>query len=196
MRDYLAVGRALSAKVRLSLLELCDLAVDSVRWDRLAYFQLLLDKHLDLGQRRLLNEETIPAHEKMVSLFEPHPEWVQKGKQRPNVELGHRLLLATDQNQWIQDYVVLLQEAEVDQSLAVVDRLLGRHGAPGLGSVSFDKGFSRMGDRELLELYVPVVVLPKRGKKNAAETARESGKQFGALRHCEWRRESSEKAAV
>lgn len=108
MRDYLAVGRALSAKVRLSLLELCDLAVDSVRWDRLAYFQLLLDKHLDLGQRRLLNEETIPAHEKMVSLFEPHPEWIQKGKQRPNVELGHRLLLATDQNQWIQDYVVLL----------------------------------------------------------------------------------------
>jgi hypothetical protein len=34
-----------------------------------------------------------------------------------------------------------------------------------------------------LELYVPVVVMPKRGKKNAAETERESGKQFVALRH-------------
>ena len=40
-----------------------------------------------------------------------------------------------------------------------------------------------MGDRELLELYVPVVVMPKRGKKNAAETERENGKQFVALRH-------------
>ena len=38
-------------------------------------------------------------------------------------------------------------------------------------------------DRELLGLYVPVVVMPKRGKKNAAETARENGKQFRALRH-------------
>jgi hypothetical protein len=183
VREYLAVGRLLSAKVRLSLLELCDLAVDPARWDRLAYFQLMLDKHLDLVQRRLLNEETIPAHEKLVSLFEPHTEWIQKGKQRPNVELGHRLLLATDQNQLIQDYAVLLQEAEVDQSIAVVDRLLGRHGATSLASVSFDQGFSRMGDRELLELYVPVVVMPKRGKKNAAETERESGKQFVALRH-------------
>ena len=144
---------------------------------------MMLDKHLDLGQRRLLNEETIPAHEKMVSLFEPHTEWIQKGKQRPNVELGPRLLLATDPNQWIQDYAVLLQEAEADQSLALVDRLLGRHGATGLASVSSDKGFSRMSDRELLELYVPVVVMPKRGKKNAAEIERESGKQFVALRH-------------
>ena len=183
VREYLGVGRVLSAKVRLSLLELCDLAVDPARWDRLAYFQLMLDKHLDLVQRRLLNEETIPAPEKMVSLFEPHTEWIQKDKQRPTVELGHRLLLATDQNQLIQDYAVLLQEAEVDQSIAVVDRLLGRHGATGLASVSFDKGFSCMGDREVLELYVPVVVMPKRGKKNAAETERESGKQFVALRH-------------
>jgi hypothetical protein len=182
VREYLAVGRALAAKVRLSLLELCDLAVDGARWDRLAYFQMMLDKHLDLVQRRLLNEETIPAHEKIFSLFEPHTEWIQKGKQRPNVELGHRLLLATDQNQLIQDYVVLLKAAEVDQSIAVVDRLLGRHGAAGLASVSFDKGFTRKVDRELLELYVPVVVMPKRGKKNAAETERESGKQFVALR--------------
>ena len=31
-------------------------------------------------------------------------------------------------------------------------------------------------------LYVPLVVRPKRGKKNAAETERESGPQFVALR--------------
>jgi hypothetical protein len=37
------------------------------------------DKHLDLVARRLLNEETIPAHEKVFSLFEPHTEWIQKG---------------------------------------------------------------------------------------------------------------------
>ena len=182
VRAYLAVGGALSTKVRASLLELCDLSVAAARWERLAYFQTMLDKHLDLVQRRLLNEETIPAHEKVFSLFEPHTEWIQKGKQRPNVELGHKLLLATDQHQMIQDYDVLLKAAEVDQSVPVTDRLLGRYGAGGLASLSFDKGFTRTADRELLSLYVPEVVMPKRGKKNAAETERESGKKFVALR--------------
>jgi transposase, IS5 family len=182
VREYLAVGGGLSAKVRQSLLELCDLSVAATRWEQLAYFHAMLDKHLDLVARRWLNEETIPAHEKVFSLFEPHTEWIQKGKPRPNVELGHKLLLATDQQPLIQDYAVLLSAAEVDQSVPVTDRLLGRYGAGSIASVSFDKGFTRAADRELLSLYVPEVIMPKRGKKNAAETERESEKKFVALR--------------
>jgi len=182
VRDYLAAGRDLSAKVRRSLLGLCDQAVDTARWERLEYFHRMLDKHLDLVGRRLLQEETIPAHEKVFSLFEPHTEWIQKGKLRPNVELGHRLLIATDQNQLIQDYDVPVGGADVDQSVPLADRLLGRYGAGSVASLSFDKGFTRAADRELLSLYVPVVVMPKRGKKNAAETEREQDRQFVALR--------------
>jgi hypothetical protein len=95
VREYLAVGRALEDQVQSSLLELCDLSVAAPRWEPLEYFHAMLAKHLDLVARRLLNEETIPAHEKVFSLFEPHTEWIKKGKQRPNVELGHKLLLAT-----------------------------------------------------------------------------------------------------
>ena len=159
-----------------------DQPVDLAAWEALEYFHRMLAKHLDLVARRLLNEETIPAHEKVFSLFEPHTEWIQKGKQRPNVELGHKLLLATDQQQLIQDYAVLLGEAEVDQSIPVTDRLLGRYGAGSVASLSFDKGFTRAADRELLSLYVPEVVMPKRGKKNAAETDREGEKKFVARR--------------
>lgn len=182
VREYLAVGGELSAKVRQSLLGLCDQVVAATRWERLAYFHAMLDKHLDLVARRLLNAETIPAHEKVFSLFEPHTEWIQKGKQRPNVELGPRLLLATDQQQLIQDYAVLLKVAEVDQSIPGADRLLGRYGAGSVASLSFAKGFTRAADRELLSLYVPEVVMPKRGKKNAVEAERESAKKFVALR--------------
>jgi len=71
----------------------------------------------------------------------------------------------------------------VDQSIPVTDRLLGRYGAGSVASVSFDKGFTREGDRPLLSLYVPTVVMPKRGKKNAVEVERESGKTFVARRH-------------
>jgi len=183
VRAYLAVGRALAAKVQPSLLALCDQGVCATRWAKLAYFHAMLTKHLDLVARRLLHEETIPAHEKVFSLFEPHTEWIQKGKQRPNVELGQKFLIATDQNQMIQDYAVLLNAAEVDQSIPVADRLLGRYGTGSVASISFDKGFTRTADRELLSLYVPTVVMPKRGRKNAAETQREREKKFVALRH-------------
>ena len=182
VQDYLRVGQALATKVQTSLLDLCDQGVELPLWEALAYFHGMLAKHLDLVARRLLKEETIPAHEKVFSLFEPHTEWIQKGKQRPNVELGHRLLIATDQHQLIQDYDPPVGEADVDQSIPVADRLLGRYGAGSLASLSFDKGFTRTADRELLSLYVPTVVMPKRGKKNAAETARESEKKFVALR--------------
>jgi hypothetical protein len=65
----------------------------------------------------------------------------------------------------------------------VADRLLGRYGAGSVASLSFDKGFTRTADRDLLSLYVPTVVMPKRGKKNAAETEREREKKFVVLRH-------------
>jgi hypothetical protein len=182
VRDYLRVGRDLSAKVRASLLGMCEQPVDEVHWKALEYFHRMLDKHLDLVQRRLLQEEKIPASEKVYSLFEPHTEWIQKGKQRPNVELGHRLLIATDQHQLIQDYDVPVGGADVDQSVPLADRLLGRYGPGSVASLSFDKGFTRAVDRELLSQYVPTVVMPKRGRKNAVETERESQKRWGALR--------------
>jgi len=182
VREYLAVGRELAAKVGASLLGLCDQPVATAHWEALEYFHRMLAKHLDLVARRLLHGETIPAHEKVFSLFEPQTEWIQKGKQRPNVELGHRFLIATDQHQLIQDYAVLQRQAEVDQSVPVADRLLGRYGAGALASLSFDKGFTRATDRDLLGLYVPTVVMSKRGRKNAADAERESGQKFVTLR--------------
>ena len=73
-------------------------------------------------------------------------------------------------------------EADGDQSILVADRLLGRYGEGSLASLSFDKGFTRAEDRKLLSVYVPTVVMPKRGKKNAAELARESDQKFVGLR--------------
>jgi IS5 family transposase len=182
VREYLRAGRELSTKVSASLLGLCDQAVEAAHWEALAYFQGMLDKHLDLVERRLLQQEVIAAAEKVFSLFEPHTEWIQRGKRRHNVELGHRLLIATDQHELVQDYAVPVGGADVNQSVPVADRLLGRYGAGQIASLSYDKGFTRAADRELLSLYVPTVVMPKCGKKNAVETARESARQFAALR--------------
>lgn len=179
---YLQTGRELAGKVSAALWSLCDQAVEQAHWDALAYFEQMLVKHLDRVDRRLLRGQAIPAGEKVYSLFEPHTEWITKGKLHPPVELGHRLLIATDQHQLIQDYDLPIGGAEVNQSIPVASRLLARHGEGSIASLTFDKGFTRAEDRELLSLYIPEVVMPKRGKKNAAETERESSKKFTALR--------------
>jgi hypothetical protein len=178
--EYLEIGRELSAKISASLLSLCDQEVDVRDWELLAYFQQMIDKHVDLVDRRLLQGQVIPTGEKLYSLFEPHTEWLTKGKLHPPVELGHRLLVATDQHQLIQDYEGPVG-VDVDQSVPVASRLVGRYEGQ-IASMSFDKGFTRRGDRELLELFIPQVIMPKRGRKNAEEAEAESAKKFVALR--------------
>lgn len=39
-----------------------------------------LRKFSDYIERRLINEEKIPAQEKIYSIFEEHTEWITKGK--------------------------------------------------------------------------------------------------------------------
>ena len=72
-----------------------------VQRSALDYFHGLFIKQLDLVERRWLREEKIPHAEKIFSLFEPHTEFIKKGKLFPPVELGHKLLLTTDQHELI-----------------------------------------------------------------------------------------------
>jgi len=56
-------------------------------------------------------------------LFEPHTEFIKKGKLFPPVELGHKLLLTTDQHELILDYRVMDQQPnDADESIGVADR--------------------------------------------------------------------------
>jgi hypothetical protein len=184
--SYLAASERLEAKVfgtwqalREQPLELAEI-VDLVQ---LEYFHTALIRQMDLVERRLLRGEIIPHQEKVFSLFEPHTQWIAKGKLFPPVELGHPLLLTTDQHGLILDYERLASWPEAGTAIPLADRLLSRYGEGNIASLSFDKGFSRQQDRELLELYIPQVIMPKRGKLKRSDEERESQKTFRALRH-------------
>jgi len=158
--------------------------VELVQRSALEYFHDMLLKQLDLVERRWLQEEKIPHAEKIFSLFEPHTQFIKKGKLFPPVELGHKLLLTTDQHELILDYRVMApQSSDADESVGVADRLLGRYGAEAIQSLSFDKGFTRQQDRQLLELYIPEVIMPKRGRRTQREQEREAERTFRWLRH-------------
>jgi len=174
---YLAKARELDAKVTASLEELKARALnplDLARLEQVRHFHQHLRKHIDLVDRRLLRGEKIPHDEKVFSLFEEHTEWITKGKSRPPVELGHQLLLTTDQHHLIVDYKVMEQSRDAAETAPLAKRLQARFGQDQIASWSFDKGFSRQKEREALEDWVDLVVMPKKGKLSAADRERES----------------------
>ncbi|MFB3108434.1 MAG: ISNCY family transposase [Candidatus Binatia bacterium] len=182
---YLRKAYALEQKVFASLGELRSQPVSLVEQSTLAdveYFHEKLIKHLDLIERRVLKGETIPHVEKDFSLFEPHTEWINKGKVSPAVELGHKLLITTEHHGLVIDDTVMDQSRDVKETLPLADRLLARFGEGNLQSWSVDKGFSAQEDRELLELFIPEVIMPKKGRRSQADQARETHKTFRRLR--------------
>lgn len=179
-KEYVTKCTALSkrlhqAKQHLPLETMTDLAIHL----ELEYYLEMLDKHIDLVNRRLLKGEKIPHEEKLFSIFETYTEWITKGKLRPNVELGKKLLVSTDQYHLIVDYQIMEHQTDNQLAIVVADRLLQRYK---LWSLSFDKGFWSQENKELLSLFIPHVVLPKKGKPNQTEQQTQAEPKFKRLR--------------
>lgn len=183
---YLEKLYALEEKVLHSLAALQALPASPVLLIELAelrgYHDLLI-KHIFLISDRLLEGRCIAPEEKLYSIFEQHTEWVQKGKSRPNVELGHRLLITTDQFGLVHDYKIMSGGDEAGEVAPLADRLVDKLGQERIASISFDRGFSSIENRELLELCLPCtdVIMPKKGKLGVQDAQRQSQKQWRVL---------------
>ena len=97
------------------------------------------ERQIDQVDRRVLQGQTIPRGEKVFSLFQPHTEWISKGKARVPVELGLRVCVVEDQHRFILNHLVM--EGTTDDAVAVpiVEETKQRFG--NLHSISMDKGF-------------------------------------------------------
>jgi len=182
--DYLAIAENLSQKIKSSKDIFNKIAsgnpVKIARCCELDYYAQYLDKHIDLIRRRLILSENIPHMEKVFSLFEPHTQWIKKGKAGDKVELGIPIAVATDQYGFILGHRHLIQEQEVAIVVPFSRALADKYN---INSISFDKGpWSPSNRKDILEI-IPQVVMPKKGKLNKDEYEREHTKPFKALRH-------------
>ena len=135
-------------------------------------------------ERRLLKGETIPADEKIYSIFEEHTEWITKGKLNKKVELGHLVLITTDQHDLIVDYKIMDKQKDAAQVKPLEERIQQKFAGKEVYSHSFDKGFYSKANKEALQQSgVKHVILPKRGKLNKEEKELEHSKEFIQLRH-------------
>jgi len=146
----------------------------------LEYFMELLEKHIDLVERRILKGETIPHQEKMFSVFETYTEWITKGKMNPSVELGKKLAITTDQWGLIVDYQIMDHQQDRDIVIEIADRILSYYK---VASWSFDKGFWLKENKETLQLEVAQVVIPKLGKPNKNEEMEEHSRLFKKVKN-------------
>lgn len=152
--------------------------------EELKHYRRYLQRFVDQIERRLIKGEEIAASEKIFSIFEPHTEWIKKGKLYPNVELGKLLLITTDQFQFIVDYKVMEHEKDASQVSSLYDRLKTNFSKSKIASHSFDKGFYSKDNFNIIQAAgTEQIILPKKGRKNKEEQERESHPQFKKLRN-------------
>jgi IS5 family transposase len=181
VRYYLSKARTLQDKLERS-------KEDFPTRDKMdAALHLLLDHYMnylasfiDLLDRRVLKGEQIPHEEKIFSIFEEYTEWIKKGKLRPNVELGKKLAITTDQYNLIVDYRIMENQSDSEMVKPIAEELVSRYD---IRSWSFDKGYWHKENKALLESHVDKVIMPKKGKCNKLEQAEENHRSFKLLRN-------------
>lgn len=186
---YLDRSRQLEEKMRpvldyLKQREQTDIQASALLKE-LVYYKEMLDKHIDLVDRRILKNETIPHAEKVFSIFEAHVEWIQKGKHHKKVEIGHNVLVTTDQYHFILDHKVMEKETDKTQPITLIGRLLSKYERSNYAyySISFDKGFYSSLSKKALQKEFELVVMPKKGKASKIEIIEQSNEEYRVLRN-------------
>lgn len=181
VKRYLEQAEKLSNKVEAILK--APLSLDSPKAlalvQSLNYYQSMLIKHIDLVDRRLLKAEVIPHEEKVFSIFQDYTEFIKKGKLRPNVEIGKKVAITTDQFDLIVDHQIADHQTDSQMTRAIINRIYSKHS---IQSLSVDKGYSNKEDRLWLEGFIPEVIMPKKGKRNKAETEKEHQPKYRKLK--------------
>jgi hypothetical protein len=181
--EYIERSKKLSAKINKAMAEFekaagLDIKV-SVLLPMLKHYVSLLDKHVDLLERRILKEEKIPHDEKMFSIFEEHAEWLTKGKLQGGVVIGHNVLISTDQYHFIVDHKVVEKQSDKKMTIEIGKRLEKKFSEEYcLESISFDRGFYSLLGKEALQKIFRKVILPKPGKKSAKVEQEESEEEY------------------
>ncbi|RUL83427.1 ISNCY family transposase [Tautonia sociabilis] len=130
--------------------------------------------------RRVIKGESVPAGEKLLSLFEPHTQVIPRFKAGKAVEFGRKLRLDEVEGGLISGYAILERGGGQDQpclgdSLANHRLPFGR--APGL--LAGDRGLaSAENERLAREAGVKQVALPHVGKAPPGRRVEERGRRF------------------
>lgn len=151
-----------------------------IRLGELQEFMRHAHRQIDQIDRRVLKGERIPHDEKVFSLFEPHTEWISKGKAGVPVELGMRVCIMEDHDRFILHHRVMEKSTDDQIAFAMVGETKQKF--PALRAASMDKGFYSPANLAVLQQRLDCVVLPKKGRLSHSDQMRENDPEFVKLR--------------
>jgi len=147
--------------------------------DELERFDEMVERVVDQTERRVLEGESVPAAEKLVSLFEEHTSIIRRGKAKKETEYGHKVWLEETEGGIISGYRVLKgNPADQDQLLPALEHHEERFGKPPW-LVAADRGvYLADNERECQKRGIEQVCLPKPGKKSERRREHERQRWF------------------
>ena len=131
---------------------------------------------MDQVQRRVILGQSIPHEEKVFSLFQPHTEWLSKGKAGVPMELGVKVCIVQDQHQFILHHQVMQRQRHEQVCVPMVEQARMRFAD--LHSCSFDKGFHSPANQEALKEHLAQITLPRKGKLSRQALAAQETPEF------------------
>ena len=78
-------------------------------------------RQIDQIRRRVVEEEKIPHHEKVFSIFEEHTEWISKEKAGVPVEFWLRVSILENQYYFILNHHVIQKKTDDQVAVSMVD---------------------------------------------------------------------------
>ena len=133
-------------------------------------------RQIDQIRRRVVWDAKIPHQEKVFSIFEPHTEWISKGKAGVPQELGLRVCVLKDHYGFVLYHQVLQQHTDDKVAVAMAQGAKDRF--ENLIGCSFDKGFYTPENKKQLAHILDYVVLPKKGRLSAKDKENEHSQEF------------------
>lgn len=122
---------------------------------------------LNQTRRRVIDGESVPAAEKLVSIFEPHTDIIRRGKPTKDTEFGHKVWLGEVEGGFVSQYTILNgNPADDAQWQPTLERHIQQFNHPPW-QASADRGV-HSADNEVYatKLGVKRVILPKPGRKS------------------------------
>jgi transposase, IS5 family len=152
------------------------------REQELLHYLLLTEQVCGTARRRVLLGETVANAEKLFSIFEPHTELIQRGKQPDPIQYGRKVLVIEDAAGFICDYQVMARGVlDQDVVVPVMSQLQKRMGGK-IERASFDRAFHTPDNQEKLARIVPHPCIPQKGERRGREQHEEATVEFRQAR--------------
>ena len=176
---YLDLAQSYLNKAQTTVAKLEAISVDEydvMRKLEIEGFMKHAIRQIDQTKRRVICGEVIAHAQKVFSIFEPHTEWISKGKAGVPVELGLKVCILEDQYQFILHHEVMQQKTDDQVAVSMVAQAKKRF--PRLSACSFDKGFHSPDNQDQLKEHLELVALPSKGKLSQSAQATEQTPAF------------------